>query len=561
MPNRSKGCRVCIRRRIKCDEKIPECFQCLSSGWKCPGPRLDAHFIDMSAKIRDKFPGSHTPKFKPQQKQIQKHDSLNNATDESKRLSAVPDTSSQVYCELSRLPTTYQPKKGNVFQHLYIAHFISSNEIDIQPWITYLPTLLSSSPCQESPEVFAIRAATMALYGRQMKDRAMETEAVKSYSNGLESHRKNLSRATQYSERFMSRAVCAAMMFAFFESVLCTSPLGWLQHFRAAEQMLAIVGPRKCQNGLMHMMFHSMRIASLTTSMVLDKPSIFASEIWCTVPFELQPKSSLSRLLDILLQLPSCLPIRNKMRKLREQDPIASELLRQKLEAAAQQIQSRLNQFKKDEWPHIDSDNGQRLKRISVMIQDDVIDRSPLHRTAPSQNPFSAYLRTMYDAGNIIVLSQLAAASLTPQEHQLKMLSYGDSIISSAAYHDSQDTLTSISFSMIFPIKIALHFRLLHANLPRSHVFYVWLRVLVEIAFSKPTILFLANVAAIGVSLPVNISPRDDCIPPFGWNKKRAAGPQDITCSTTTTLPPGPPLGWNKERDAAPDAVADIVTV
>lgn len=63
----------------------------------------------------------------------------------------------------------------------------------------------------------------------------------------------------------MSGVVCAAMVFAFFESVLCTSPLGWLQHFRAAEQMLAIFGPRKCQNGLMHMMFHSMRIASVIT--------------------------------------------------------------------------------------------------------------------------------------------------------------------------------------------------------------------------------------------------------------------------------------------------------
>jgi hypothetical protein len=52
------------------------------------------------------------------------------------------------------------------------------------------------------------------------------------------------------------------MMFAFFDSVLRTSPFGWLQHFRAAEQMLAIVGPRKCQNGIMYMMFHSMRIAS-----------------------------------------------------------------------------------------------------------------------------------------------------------------------------------------------------------------------------------------------------------------------------------------------------------
>jgi len=185
--------------------------------------------------------------------------------------------------------------------------------------------------------------------------------------------------------------------------------------------------------------------------MVLDKPSIFASEIWCTVPFGSQPKSSFSRLLDILLQLPSCLPIRNQMRELREQDPDASELLRQKLEATAQQIQSRFKQFREDELLYIYSDNGQRLKESSAMIRDDIADQSPLH---PSHNTFSAYLKMMYDAGNIIVLNYLAATSLTPLEHQINMISHGDSIISSVAYYDSQDTLTSISFSVIFPIKI-----------------------------------------------------------------------------------------------------------
>jgi len=127
------------------------------------------------------------------------------------------------------------------------------------------------------------------------------------------------------------------------------------------------------------------------------------------------------------------------MRKLREQDLVASELLRKKLEAAAHQIQSDLKQFGKDEWPHINPANGNRIER-----QDDIVDRSLLNSTAPFQNIVSAYLKTMYDAGNIIVLSQLAAASLAPQEHQLKKISHGDAIISSVAYHDSHDTLASI---------------------------------------------------------------------------------------------------------------------
>ncbi|KAL3455377.1 hypothetical protein BJX64DRAFT_71853 [Aspergillus heterothallicus] len=34
---RSRGCRTCRERRIKCDEKTPECSQCARVGKKCPG--------------------------------------------------------------------------------------------------------------------------------------------------------------------------------------------------------------------------------------------------------------------------------------------------------------------------------------------------------------------------------------------------------------------------------------------------------------------------------------------------------------------------------------------
>ncbi|PWY82133.1 hypothetical protein BO70DRAFT_396430 [Aspergillus heteromorphus CBS 117.55] len=32
----SKGCQVCRKRKIKCDQKLPACSQCVKAGWKCP---------------------------------------------------------------------------------------------------------------------------------------------------------------------------------------------------------------------------------------------------------------------------------------------------------------------------------------------------------------------------------------------------------------------------------------------------------------------------------------------------------------------------------------------
>ncbi|KAL2786133.1 hypothetical protein BJX66DRAFT_313417, partial [Aspergillus keveii] len=37
LSGRSRGCRTCRDRRIKCDEKTPECSQCVRLGKKCPG--------------------------------------------------------------------------------------------------------------------------------------------------------------------------------------------------------------------------------------------------------------------------------------------------------------------------------------------------------------------------------------------------------------------------------------------------------------------------------------------------------------------------------------------
>jgi hypothetical protein len=166
--------------------------------------------------------------------------------------------------EMLKLPTAYQPHRGDIFQQHYVAHFVSSHDSCIHTWINHLPNLMSSPP--HSPEVFAIRAATIAFYGKLSGREDLELEATRWYSRGLESQRKYLEAASQEKEHGLctERAVCAAIMFSRFEAIICTSPVGWIHHFTAAVKLLELSGPKKCQNGLMHMFFRSMRIASVS---------------------------------------------------------------------------------------------------------------------------------------------------------------------------------------------------------------------------------------------------------------------------------------------------------
>ncbi|KAL4910133.1 hypothetical protein BDW74DRAFT_144498 [Aspergillus multicolor] len=48
---RSRGCHLCRRRKIKCDEALPECGNCRVYGRPCPGYRLESIFRNETSKV------------------------------------------------------------------------------------------------------------------------------------------------------------------------------------------------------------------------------------------------------------------------------------------------------------------------------------------------------------------------------------------------------------------------------------------------------------------------------------------------------------------------------
>jgi hypothetical protein len=171
-----------------------------------------------------------------------------------------------IISQASKLQTSYQLSREDIFQDLYIANFISAQDASMHPWIVELPKLASTSPGQS--ELYGIRAATMALYAKLSRNIDLEVEAAKWYSKGLNAQREQLTLAagTQSYRLCFHKAVGAAMMFSYFESVICTVPMGWMQHYEAAIKMFEIAGPEKCQTGLMHMFFRSVRVAAARLS-------------------------------------------------------------------------------------------------------------------------------------------------------------------------------------------------------------------------------------------------------------------------------------------------------
>ncbi|TVY37662.1 hypothetical protein LSUB1_G004941 [Lachnellula subtilissima] len=264
-------------------------------------------------------------------------------------------------CQNSKLPTTYQPDKAHIIQQLYLAHFICSVNQTVYPWVTELPNILSGPA--ENEEIYAIRSATMALYGRLT---APEKESYKPCMHG---------------------AIGAAVLLSSFENIICTMPMEWLQHFVAAGKIFEVAGPENCQTGLMHKFFRSMRISSFITALTFDKPSVFASKAWGKIPFKISPKMPFDQLHQINLK---------------------------DVYTTAEHLSSRLNNFWKDYKAQVDLCYDQRIKAItSNTATIDSISNFSLPYIFPFQNSSDAHFTSMYDSGNLIVLGYLAAASQT----------------------------------------------------------------------------------------------------------------------------------------------------
>lgn len=54
-----RACRLCKRRRVKCDKTLPACHRCDKLGQTCPGYPSKRKFIDQSNYVRQRLTGAH----------------------------------------------------------------------------------------------------------------------------------------------------------------------------------------------------------------------------------------------------------------------------------------------------------------------------------------------------------------------------------------------------------------------------------------------------------------------------------------------------------------------
>ncbi|KAJ5263429.1 hypothetical protein N7478_011034 [Penicillium angulare] len=284
---RSKGCSTCRQRRLKCDETTPECSQCVKKGFRCSGPRTGAVFI-------------HALPHRPSALR-----STESRPRDAARRSAI-QPASRVRDEHPSRPSllsNYQPSRVEIFDQLFVSHFIDSFAF-VKPnpgkqsstWLDELAELIVSPT--HNVAKYSIRSSSMFFYGFMTQNVAMQTEASRWYLKALQGLQNHLLKEKPSS--FSGDMICAAVMLTHFESLAGTAPGAWFQHVRGASMMIATGGPESCRQGFLH---------DAISALFRNEQHPFSTDEWMSVPFELLPKGPFDELVDIFFSLLPCLAL------------------------------------------------------------------------------------------------------------------------------------------------------------------------------------------------------------------------------------------------------------
>ncbi|KAK9240075.1 hypothetical protein V1525DRAFT_266269 [Lipomyces kononenkoae] len=442
---RSRGCATCRKRKIKCDERIPHCSQCLASGLPCPGALVGNVFLNVTHDLAERPGANPGAEFKPvnicqivfvdEQSTCGslKHDKGPNSKKRRRKSSSQERAPELEHSNVRAQDSLYRP----IFEQQVLGQFIdylvqSPGGPTLKKWMTRLPDLISR---EDSPTLkYAIRAASMVLCGFLKGDTAIQMEACRWYVAGLESQQQELLRLKEAA--VSEGEVCATMLLSFYETIRSTSSDAWMYHMRASSRLVELGGPEGYRTGLAHELFRALRLYMVYVSTSKRQPSFLATELWLSSPFWDRPKSHFDKLLDIhtvipiyLAQVDDIISLRDNDAALTPPSDLRANLLR--ISSALQEWRTEyVGEISNHSHSGVLSEGPSHTESVEISIRSGILDLSPY------QDAFTAETIALYDSCCILVAQMLLAVS--PPSYKTV---YDNVIISHAA-----SILLSVSF-------------------------------------------------------------------------------------------------------------------
>lgn len=224
-------------------------------------------------------------------------------------------------------PRLYQPSKiqGDALDMAFLLHFVELNQTTRNyspeiPWLTHLPMIHSNAI---KPAVkLSIRAASMAFFAKIHHDPTILVDSYRWYTVSLNAQRMSLDRLNGPGRIPDDEEILVPIILGLYEVYAGTTSDSVLHHVAAACEIIKMRGPENCKSGVVWPMFKAMRVSDVSEqrrntksiltlqqaqkALILNKPSVFSSPDWMTIPFINMPRNAHHDLADIMLMLPYC---------------------------------------------------------------------------------------------------------------------------------------------------------------------------------------------------------------------------------------------------------------
>ncbi|KAF2490866.1 hypothetical protein BU16DRAFT_136300 [Lophium mytilinum] len=427
---RSKACKNCTKRRVKCDETRPICKRCLKAKLTCGD-----------------WPPSLTVI------QFEGHTKRQQQTPELKQKSPMVEESA---LEVTRFSDPLSPwsrimiPSDDIFVNYTWAHLLRSSDQMDQTVVPGVDRTLSDQ---------CFLALATSYFGNEHCEQGLVQRGFRRYSSALKGLHEALCDVSKSKTYDVLESV---IVMALFEMLMSDSSDGWIAHSLGLERLMELRGPESFRKLPDRAILQTSRPTVIFAAIVLHKSTILSNTRWKTIPWDENPsqKDPFQYLVDILADCPQLLVLKDHMyasKATEEAQTLASEL-----EEHTQTLLAQLEIWKAS-W---DASQG------------DYYSETPVTSSAPSllspngpPIPFwttnyqyntlrQANAMAMYNAAIILllkILQELTYSCTLPSTAQLldRMYTAGIEICRSAEYHLQVMREGAGSFYILFPLRMA----------------------------------------------------------------------------------------------------------
>ncbi|PYH88977.1 hypothetical protein BO71DRAFT_413699 [Aspergillus ellipticus CBS 707.79] len=222
----SKGCQVCRKRKIKCDQALPSCSQCSKAGWKCPqyADSVERMFLHPTTK------DCYRPSTLELPNSASILESKEIATDGVKNLRQFR----------VKIPTEIvQPVKCRAIDFFLQTHTFHESGV-IRGHYEYLPAF-SHDIMTDKRIVTSLTAVALAAYAYKFRYADVLKEARRQYVYSLEHMKRTLESPNKATE---DGTLISVMLLNTFEGLTCESKAALSNREAHLKGAMTIIGLR-----------------------------------------------------------------------------------------------------------------------------------------------------------------------------------------------------------------------------------------------------------------------------------------------------------------------------